>query len=78
MKNYFFVCILILLTVSIPLSGQSDLQLNYQRKISHYKQMKRMGGSLIPICKEFPWCTGFSSLNKTGAFFVNRNIFNQE
>jgi hypothetical protein len=57
MQKYFIVCILTLITVSIPLSGQSDLQLRYQKKVSHYNQMKRMGGSLI-VCGSVFTVTG--------------------
>jgi hypothetical protein len=57
MKKYFIFCILTLITVNIPLSGQSDLQLRYQKKVSHYNQMKRMGGSLI-ICGSVFTVTG--------------------
>lgn len=80
MKKYFIVCILVLFTVSIPLSGQYDLQLKYQKKVSNYNQMKKMGGSFI-VCGSVFTLTGtvltisagnkLQSEDNTGLFIKN-------
>jgi len=77
MKKYFIVCILIFFTTSLLLSGQSDLQLKYQKKVSHYGQMKKMGSSLI-VCGSVFVVTGTVLAVRAGNRLNSAEYFGSE
>lgn len=77
MKKYFIVCILIFFTASLLLSGQSDLQLKYQKKVNHYGHMKKMGSSFI-VCGSVFVVTGTVLVVRAGNKLNSAEYFGSE